>query len=256
MAAGAMPFNLDFKLNFTIKFENPVDFSWAIDRLYSGRDIRERIYIPSLITGPTHIFLFNVSFIENTLVFDQIQSTSSIFGRSVEYIDVIVSLEQQSVEYSLIFTRNAVKRKGLKIIIPYMIVGETNPLNIYYTASNDLNIKITDNIRMPLGGYRVELYYFDILYGTYISNEINQPMAPAYSNENGELLIENVPNGNFTVKVYDDQNIIIETQINTFSRFNVINTNVLQFPYWLVIFGSFSTLLVIIGLLMYFKRRK
>ncbi len=256
MSADAKLFSFTFKTNFTLRFEDPVGYSWAIDRLIEGRNVRERIYFPSLISGPEHIYLENVTLIESTIILNQVISNSSLFNRPVNYYDVIVFITQASVDYSLIFTENAVKRKGLRLTIPYLIVGETNPFLIKYDASNDLKIVITDNIRMPLIGYRIELLYFGKVFGTYISNDLNQPMAPAYSNENGEILIENVPNGNYTVKIYQDDVIIMEALINTFSEVNYINTNVPYFPLWILIFGSMNGALILIGLIIYFNHKR
>ena len=256
MSADAKLFSFTFKTNFTLRFEDPVGYSWAIDRLIEGRNVRERIYFPSLISGPEHIYLENVTLIESTIILNQVISNSSLFNRPVNYYDVIVFITQASVDYSLIFTENAVKRKGLRLTIPYLIVGETNPFLIKYDATNDLKIVITDNIRMPLIGYRIELLYFGKVFGTYISNDLNQPMAPAYSNENGEILIENVPNGNYTVKIYQDDVIIMEALINTFSEVNYINTNVPYFPLWILIFGSMNGALILIGLIIYFNHKR
>ena len=256
ISADAKLFSLTFKTNFTLKFENPVDYSWAIDRLIDGRNVRERIYFPSLISGPEHIYLNNVSLIENTITINQIISNSSLFDRPVNYFDVIVSITQSSIDYSLIFTENAVKRKGLRLTIPYLILGETNPFLLKYDATNDLRIVITDNIRMPLVGYRIELLYFGKVFGTYISNDLTQPMAPAYSNENGEILIENVPNGNYTVKIYQDNVIIMDALINTFSEVNYINTRVPYFPLWILVFGGINGALILIGLIIYFNHKR
>ena len=256
ISADAKLFSLTFKTNFTLKFENSVDYSWAIDRLIEGRNVRERIYFPSLISGPKHIYLENVSLIESTITADQVISNSSLFERPVNYYDVVVSITQLTIENSLIFTDNAVKRKGLRLMIPYLIVGETNPFLLKYDATNDLKIIITDTIRMPLIGYRIELFYFGKVFGTYISNDLTQPMAPAYSNENGEVLIENVPNGNYTVKIYQDNVIIKDALINTFSEFNYISTNVPYFPLWILIFGSINGALILIGLIIYFNNKR
>jgi hypothetical protein len=256
ISADAKLFSLTFKTNFTLKFENSVDYSWAIDRLIEGRNIRERIYFPSLISGPTHIYLKNVTLIESTIIINQVISNSSLFDRPVNYFDVILSITQTSIEHSLIFTENAVKRKGLRLTIPYLILGETNPFFLKYDATNDLKIVITDNIRMPLIGYRIELIYFGKAFGTYISNDLTQPMAPAYSNENGEILIENVPNGNYTVKIYQDNVIIMNVIINTFSEVNYINTNVPYFPLWILIFGGINGALILIGLIIYFNHKR
>jgi len=256
ISADAKLFFLTFKTNFTLKFENSVDYSWAIDRLIDGRNVRERIYFPSLISGPKHIYLENVTLIESTITADQVISNSSLFKRAVNYYDVIVSVTQETIENSLIFTENAVKRKGLKLTIPYLILGETNPFLLKYDATNDLKIIITDNIRMPLNGYRIELFYFGKVFGTYISNDLTQPMAPAYSNENGEISIENVPNGNYTVKIYKDNVIIMDALINTFSEVIYISTNVPYFPLWILISGSINGALILIGLIIYFNNKR
>ncbi len=256
ISADAKLFSLTFKTNFTLRFEDSVDYSWAIDRLIDGRNVRERIYFPSLISGPKHIYLKNVTLIESTITADQVISNSSLFGRPVNIYDVIVSITQETIENSLIFTENAVKRKGLRLTIPYLIIGETNPFSLKYDATNDLEIVITDNIRMPLIGYRIELLYFGKVFGTYISNDLTQPMAPAYSNENGEILIENVPNGNYTVKIYQDNVIIMEALINTFSEVNYVSTNVPYFPLWILIFGSINGALILIGLIIYFNHKR
>ncbi|MBY8979552.1 MAG: carboxypeptidase regulatory-like domain-containing protein [Candidatus Lokiarchaeota archaeon] len=256
ISADSKLFSLKFSSNFTMMFENSVDFSWAIDRLIEGRNLRERIYFPSLISGPEHIVLKDIALVESTIIVDQIISNSSSFGRNVNVFDEIISITQETIENSLIFTKNAVKRKGLKLFIPYMIAGETNPCSLKYSATNDLKIVITDSIRMPLVGYRIELKYYGKNYGTYMSNDFTQPMAYAYSDENGEILIENVPNGNYTVKVYQGTVLITEFQINTFREVNYLITDVIHFPLWILIFGGISSILILLGLLLYFNNMK
>ena len=256
MSADAKLFSLDFKANFTLRFENPVDYSWAIDRLYGDRNIRQRIYFPALIAGPEHIFLSDVILIEKTIISDQIIKNSSVFERNVNYFDVIEFVTQETIENSLIFTDNAVKTQGLKIIVPYLILGEINPFSINYDATNDLKIIITDNTRMPLVGYRVELIYYGKIYGTYISNDLNQPMAKTYSDENGLALIENVPSGNYSVRIYQGNTLISETLINTFREVNYFITDIPHFPLWILIFGGINGLLFLIGLVFYFNYMK
>ena len=256
ISADAKFFSLKFSANFTFMFEDSVDFSWAIDRLIGARNIRERIYFPSLISGPEHIFLKDITLLESTIIVDQIISNSSLFGRNLNVYDEIISITQETIENSLIFTKNAVKRKGLKLTIPYIIAGETNPCSLKYSATNDLKLVITDNILMPLVGYRIELTYYGKNYGTYISNDFNQPMAYAYSDENGEILIENVPNGNYTVKVFQGTESITEFQINTFREVNYLITNVFHFPLWILIFGGINGILILLGLILYFNYTK
>ena len=256
ISADAKFFSLKFSANFTFMFEDSVDFSWAIDRLIGARNIRERIYFPSLISGPEHIFLKDITLLESTIIVDQIISNSSLFGRNLNVYDEIISITQETIENSLIFTKNAVKRKGLKLTIPYIIAGETNPCSLKYSATNDLKLVITDNILMPLVGYRIELTYYGKNYGTYISNDFNQPMAYAYSDENGEILIENVPNGNYTVKVFQGTNPITEFQVNTFREVNYLITDIFHFPLWILIFGGINGILILLGFILYFNYTK
>lgn len=256
ISADAKLFSLSFKANFTLRFEDPVDYSWAIDRLIGDRNIRQRIYFPSLIAGPEHIFLKNIKLIEKTIIYDQVIRNNSLFERPVNYFDIVELVTQESIENSLIFTDNAVKRKGLKLTVPYLIVGETNPCTVNYDATSDLKIIVSDSTRMPLVGYRVELIYFGIKYGTFISNDLIQPMTATYSDENGEVMIENVPNGNYTVRIYQGDTLVFEKLVNTFREVNYLVTDIVHFPLWILIFGGFCGILLLIGLALYFNYKK
>ncbi|MFX1355408.1 MAG: hypothetical protein ACFFGP_15755, partial [Promethearchaeota archaeon] len=124
--------SLTFSANYTIVFINPVEKTWAIDRLVKNQNIRERIYFPSLIEGPRHILLKYLMIYEDTIIVDQVISNSSLFSRDVQYYDLNISKLKEEFQPSLIFTKNAVKKLGIKIVLPYLIVGETAPLIIKY----------------------------------------------------------------------------------------------------------------------------
>lgn len=245
--------NLNFTTNYTIKFENPVEKTWAIDRLVEHRNVRERIYFPSLIDGPIHIILKYLMIYEKTIILDQVISNSSLFERTVSYYDLNLTQIEEEFRQSLIFTKNAIKKQGLKIILPYLIVGETNPVMIKYDANNVLLIKVTDNINMPLVDVDIVLYYFQKQYGTYISNDLIQPMAPVSTNENGEAVIRNVPNGNYTVIIYEDGRLIKESVVNTYQRFNYIVSDEVHFPLVILIFGAISGVFILLGVIFYIQ---
>jgi hypothetical protein len=76
-------------------------------------------------------------------------------------------------------------------------------------------------------------------------------MAKTYTDENGLALIENVPNGNYTVRIYQGDSLISEKLINTFSEINYFITEVPHFPLWILIFGGISGILFLIGLAFY-----
>ena len=247
---------VQFNANFTIQFENPVDFSWAIDRLVEMNDIRERIYFPKIVAGPDHIFLENLYIFESTITIDQVTSNSSLFNRNVNVFDANVTVIQEVLERSLIFTKNSVKKQGLRIVLPFIIKGETVPFTIKYRTSNDLRLIIIDSIRMPLTGMRIELFFYDKPYGTYISNELDQPMAPAFSDQNGEVIIKDVPNGNYKLKVFQNNQVLLETQVSSLKEVNYITTDIFHFPTIIVVFSIIFGTIFLIGIIFYLKNRR
>ena len=234
-------FSLNFTSSFTIKFIDPVERTWTIDRLYASRNKRERIYIPSLISGPKHLLLKFVSIYEPSFYFDQVVSNSSIFERNV----VLLSINS-----------TVTGRHGTYIQIPYLVRGETCPLIIKYETSQVLKIVITNNIGMPLIGAKIKVFYYGHEYGTYISLDKSQPLGLTESNENGEILLSNVPHGNYTIEVYYNGNLIKEADISTYRENNFINTSIPHIPIWILIFGSFNGCILIVGVILYLKYKK
>jgi len=235
-------FLLNFTCNFGLKFEEPVGDSWAIDRLIAGRIIRERIYFISMVTGPPHIFLKNVALYETGISFNPTDiRTSSLFNRDVQFFDANASIPRQS---------------GLKLIMPYVILGETCPFSITYTATEILTIVVTDNIKMPLVGANIEILLFGVKYGTYISNKSVQPIHPGTTDGNGQLVLNDVPRGNYTVRVIWDGKVVTEAIVTTDKEVNYVITSVPHFPLWILIFGMTSGIILVVGALFYLKYKK
>lgn len=250
-------FLLDFTVNYTIGFVEPVDETWGIDRLVEDKDIRERIYFPRIISGPNHIFVKYVNFFEDTIGFEQVKSESSLFGRDISYIEVNVTKLEEDIKNSLIFSENATKRQGIKITLPYLIKGEVCPFTFKYETDKDLRVIITDNIRMPIVGLDVVVYYYGEKYGTYISKEVNQPIGPTITDQNGEILVENVPNGNYTIRIYDPitEELIMEAEVSAFTEVNYVITPIVHFPLIFLIFSIGSVCVFGIGFII-FKKQK
>jgi hypothetical protein len=231
---------LNFTSDFTLRFENPVDKHWAIDRLVAMANIRERIYLPSIVAGPRHIFVRDLSFYDYDIRFEQILSSSSLFQRDFQFFPLNSSI---------------IGREGIELIIPYIINSETCPCIVRYTATQTLRMTIVDNIRMPLIGANVEIFYYGKEYGTYISNDKIQPIASSSTNENGEIIVRNVPYGNFTIKVYYN-GIFIKEEISSTDKYDFyIYTNYPHIPVWLMIFGGISGILLFIGIIIYLKNK-
>ncbi len=250
-------FLIDFTVNYIVGFVEPVDETWGIDRLVEEKDIRERIYFPTIISGPEHIFIKYVNILEDTIGFDQVESESSLFGRGISYTEVNVTELEEDIRNSLIFNENATKRQGIKITLPFLVKGEICPFTFKYETDRDLRVIITDNIRMPIVGLDVVVYYYGEKYGTYISKEVNQPIGPTITDQNGEILVENVPNGNYTIRIYDPitEELITEAEVSAFTEANYVITPIVHFPLIVLIFSISSLSIFGIGFRI-FKKQK
>ncbi|MFX1443397.1 MAG: hypothetical protein ACFFHV_08290 [Promethearchaeota archaeon] len=246
---------IEFYASYRILFEDPVKETWAIDRLVEDTNIRERIYFPYISSGPSHIYIKDAKVTEKTVSFAQVISASSLFGRSVFYEEVNATEFKEDVKYSLIFNENTTKKAGIKITLPYLVKGEICPFTIKYETNLDLRIKVTDNIRMPVAGLDVKIYYYGELYGTYISNEKNQPIGKTITDENGEIFIKNVPNGNYTIKIYQGENLIKEAEVSAYVEINYVTTPIFHIPFVVMIFSSISGLFFGIGYYIFRKQK-
>ncbi len=248
-------FDIEFTAYYIITFFDPVDETWSIDRLVEDKDKRERIYFPTIITGPKHIYIKNLKILEETIGYDQVESQSSLFGRPVSFIEINVSKIEEEIRNSLIFTENATKHQGILITLPYLIYEEVCPFTFKYETDKDLRIVVTDNIHMPIVGLDVVIYYYGEKYGTYMSNEKNQPIGPTITDENGEILVENVPNGNYTLKIFTDNKLITEAEVSSFLDVNYVVTPIIHFPLWILIFGIISGIILGLGFKIYKKQK-
>ncbi|MFX0104775.1 MAG: hypothetical protein ACFE75_04740 [Candidatus Hodarchaeota archaeon] len=248
-SANSSEFSLNFTASFTLKFVDPVGDTWAIDRLVAERSIRERIYFPSLINGPKHIYLKHISFYEPTIYFDQLIKDQ--FGKLFSNYSLF---ERNFALFQL--NTSATGKKGLQVFVPYLIVGETCPFVIKYKTFQNLKVIITDNIKMPLVGANLEIFYFGQKFGTYISNNRVQPIPAGPTNEGGEIVLSNVPHGNYTIRVYHSGEFLIESATSTYNVVNYIYTDYPHFPLWILIFGIINGIILIIGVVFYLKYRK
>jgi len=234
-------FSLNFTIQFTFKFIEPVGETWAIDRLVEMNNIRQRIYFASIINGPQHIYFKYLSFYEPTIYADQILSNSSLFERDFAYFFLNTTLTG---------------RYGIKVNVPYLIVGETCPFIIKYKPTQTLRVVVLDNIKMPLVGADVKVYYFDQEYGTYVSKDKVQPISPGKTDENGEIVLLHVPAGDYKIRVYYNGVFLKESTCSTYNYRNYIKTNYPHFPLWIIIFGVINGIILIFGLIFYSKYKK
>jgi len=229
-------FSLSFTTEFKIKFYEAVYKTWAIDRLVDNLYIRERIYFPSVIEGPSRLIVI-ISFFDPTISDEQILDSYTQFGRSL--------------------TQIVSENVGIKIISPVLIKGELGcPLAIKYQATNNFQIIIRDNFDVPLSGLKIRLFYNNRPYGTYISNNRIQPIAPLTTNQNGEINLAFLPNGIYTIAIYKNDKLEAVKLLNTYQPVYDFKTEIPHIPIVVIIFGSISILIICIGIIFYLRNYK
>ena len=245
-----------FNADFQVEFKNAIQDTWAVDRLISAKNIRERIFFPSIIGGPQHIYVKNLIAYDTTINYDQVSQNSTQFGRSFPYYRANITVVEEEMKNSLVFTENTTKRKGIKLILPYIIHGEICPTSLRYRAINNLRIIITDNSFMPLSDVEIKLFYYGKEYGTYMAKNRTQPLPKLITDNEGEVIVNNVPNGNYTLQVIRNNNVILETSVSPDDEINYVRTNIPHIPILGIIFGGVSAILFLVGFLLYKNYKK
>ncbi|MFX1273516.1 MAG: hypothetical protein ACFFBP_20970 [Promethearchaeota archaeon] len=248
---------LNFTAIFTVKFINPVENTWAIDRLVGGNNIRERIYLPTISSGPEHICIYDLEIFERTITSEQVLATSILFDspfkRNLLYSDANVSDWEDEPTF---LTDNDRESRGINITLPFLIKNEICPFIIKYSATENLTVRILDNIGMPLVGLDVVVNYYGKPFGTYISNNRIQPISTQSTDINAEFIIDNVPNGEYLIQIYMFGIYQGEYTINSYADVNYIKTSIVHFPLWILIFGLINLSVLALGYKFYKNKKK
>ncbi len=233
--ANGSTFILNFSSDFEIKFLEAVGNFWAIDRLARDADIRQRIYFPSVVDGPKHL-LIKFTIDEPSIGGLQYRNHQSQFDRSFG-----VFRSPQGI---------------INITTPALIRGELAcPFIIKYQVEKSLKLVVTDNLNMPLIGVDVIVLYYDRPFGTYISKSSTQPIAPLSTDQNGEIILKNLPNGNYTIQIYRNGNLRAIQIVSTNTEEHYIKTNILHIPVVIMVFGGISTITLVIGIILYLRNK-
>lgn len=248
-------FFLNFTAQFTIEFVDTVGKYWAIDRLVSDSSIRERIYLANISSGPEYLSVAWLMVQENSFNNDQITDKSCLFEErnSLLYtINYNRSLWEEDPDY---ISDNPREREWTNISLPYFIKNEICPLVIRYNATEDLAIRIYDNIGMPLIGLEVVVDYQDKPFGTYISKDQSQPFSSQTTDINAEIVINSVPLGEFVIHIYQYGLYQGTFTVNSYVEVNSITTGIIHFPVWILIFGLINLFILALGYNFYRKNK-
>ena len=236
---------LKFTTNFIIGFNNVCYDFWAIDRLIMSDNIRERIYFLEIFDGPSGIYLEGIQFIESNVYYSQFRKITTNFERGASVIDLNTT-EGGGLS----------PKPGLNITSSYFIKNEVLAVIVEYQTTEFLSVVVTDHIKVPLTGVILRFYYFNQTYGTYISSEKSQPIPYRITDDAGQVVLYNVPIGIYTVEIYNplghfEMNGTADTSIAP----NYINTTVIHFPTWIIIFSIIYSIILLAGVWIYIKNK-
>src|SRR6056297_669363 len=146
--------------------------------------------------------------------------------------------------------------EGVSIFGPqyYLWKGEVDIISLRYEVVDSLSIVLTDEINNPVSGYKLNLYRGNQLYGPKMNNFKNHPIATKETNQNGQVTINFVPKGEYTVEVLDKNgNFITNLTADAKKPVNVLKTNITHFPATVLSLLSTSIVLIVVGLYIYNK---
>ena len=245
-------FLLNFTAQFNIEFIDTVGKYWAIDRLVDDSSIREKIYLVNITSGPEYLSIAWLMIQESSINKDQVIASECLFENRDVYGFEYNRSRWESPDY---ISDNPRERFWLNISLPYFIKNEVCPFSIQYNATEDLVVRIYDNIGMPLVGLEVVVDYQDEPYGTFISNDQCQPLSSQTTDINSEIIVKNVPMGDYIIHIYQYGLYQGTFTVNSYVEINYITSGIVHFPAWLLIFGLINLSILAIGYNLYRKKK-
>jgi hypothetical protein len=265
---------LHFDTNFTVQILEAISSYWSEDRLVDSTSVRERDIKLRVSDGPADLILSYIWLNETEVFFDDLVKSSNIrsaLGRPVYAQDMNVSVEsiynydpieeneedEEEDEVVVQYT-DGTKLLGLAGESRYYIAtNETDIITIRYSAPRTLSIVVTDNINVPLPDYRVNIYYGEMKYGTKINRFHALPYPTKITNENGQILYDWVPAGNFTLEIMDSNGKFVANKTaSSLSSLNFLVTDKTHFPSVILVLGGISTGFILLGVVILKKQNK
>jgi hypothetical protein len=250
--ANGTKYAINFKTNFTIEFKNPAEPNlWSRESLYQNRDIRKREYELKIVEGPSTIPVSLFYFNESTIPYDDGIILTSELGRPVSNMNMNYT---SSAAGPVGTTFQFVKISETNYY--YLVYGETDRISLYYKSKYTLNLVIADKAQIPIQNVKLVVYYQDVPYGSVITSTEVYQLAPQYTDSLGQVVINEVPYGNFTLGVYYYNNFIQNISASSSISLNFLVTEIPHFPTWIIIYASISLVFVLSGLKIYKKNSR
>ncbi|MEX2681187.1 MAG: hypothetical protein Q6373_006275 [Candidatus Sigynarchaeota archaeon] len=249
-------FKIEFNYNATVGFVERHVGKWNSDGIASRLDTRTRTYKLAVLSGPQTLLVERVEFTANDIAF---RSVFQISKKVAPSSSIALSDDTYSY-YDPVLEKEVTKSNGTKVVVG-RIQQANGPVaaSFNYNASYSVSLRVLDEIRNPLPGAEVTLYFHGIRFGPLMSLNKTYLQPAKIANTLGFVSYDYLPEGNYSVEVRF-QGRLVKTQ--EFALYGTTNKSTIEVitdvPYppgilvsWIAIFG----LLCMLGIAL-FKRKR
>lgn len=260
-----------FRSTFTVEITANENNTLYGDKLIEGLSTRQRYYRIQVTAGPATLPL-RYFWINDTTIpyYDLLGSNRAKSGlnRPVEVRNMNYSVpkppvpideeEEGNEDIDLTKYVDGISFLGGNDTMGYYYIskGEVDIITITYNAKYFLTAIITDKIATPLIGYKVIVHYQGVRFGPVM--KLNGPCVnyPTLTTDrNGQISIDYVPFGNFSLEVINLQGETVGFyNASSNQPNNVVKTDVPHFPIIQIVFMGICLVTLIAGIQIFKKR--
>jgi hypothetical protein len=249
-------FSIDYRVNATVGFVDKMAGRWTSDGMASRLDTRTRKFKLAVLSGPSALLVENIEFVSNDIAYStKMQATSSATPTTiVTIVDDTYQVPDPLQEGELITKSNGTKvslRSIQKTFGPVTV-------SFNYNASYGASLRILDDLRNPLSGAEVTLYFHGVRFGSLMSVNGSNLQPIKITNDLGIVTYNYLPEGNYSVEVHAQGRVKVQ-EFSLYGGARSVSIDVVtDIPYqpwilvaWVAIFG----LLSVVGISLFKKKR-
>nr|MDO8087424.1 hypothetical protein [Candidatus Sigynarchaeum springense] len=248
-------FKIEFNYSATVGFVEQHAGKWNSDGIASRLNTRTRTYKLAVLSGPKTLLVEKVEFTANDVAYASVY----LITRKVIPSSSITLMDDTYTYYDTILEKEVTKSNGTKVIVGR--IQKTNgtvAASFNYNASYSVSLRVLDELRNPLPGAEVTLYFHGIRFGPLMSLNKTYLQPVKIANSFGSVFYDYLPEGNYSVEVRF-QGHVKTHEFTLYGATKSISIEIITgVPYqpwilisWIAIFG----LLCILGIALFKQRR-
>lgn len=249
-------FKVEFRCNSTIGFIEQKAGKWNSDGVATRLDLRTRKFKLAVLSGPMYLLIERVEFTVRDIAY----SSVLLISRTVEPASSITVSDDTYKYYDPTLEKEVTKSNGTKVLIGRIQKAKGPVLASFtYNASYSAALRVLDELRNPIPGAEITLYFHGVRFGPLMSAGESSLQPPKLADALGNAQFINLPEGNYSVEVRYQGQLVKNQSFSLYGSTMSLSIDIVTpVPYqpwilvsWLAIFG----IACVIGVLL-FKRKK